>query len=976
MFETHETRGRQYSGRRPCLPEVLGVGGLVMAGGTQTQTPAAESRVEALIGLGAEMALAAGMLAAIDALAWRKLSVGGFALLLAGWFLALVLGRLLPARWRTGVELGVPAAWIGIWAATLKQPWTMPQVVYAAGFVAAGWSLWRRLARVDGRASAAEGLRLLLVGGAGVGIVLPYFTDLQLGGRDAGWYSSVFIDFLQQLRSGVFPVFLGQGDLSYNGSANLFRSAPLCLWIGGVWDWLTWQSLSPIAVRNLSLITAAVGAAFGAYCALVRLLRQEVPVSGQWERWGAALGAVLYVLCPACAHALYAFELQMTFTALLALPWIFYGNLRVMQDRSGTGYVALAVGLALAWMAHPPLAIISVCCTLALQFGRFAFEPEAVPALWGAAVRGAVLFVLLSAYYFLSMTELAGVGGAGLPREGAWLLGMIATISSAILAFHGRRWPWLAGWLAGVLVVAWAAPVWLAWIGFWTLLWAAALAGFRAAGHRLGAGRAALLAVFTMLGAAMLAQLMVRSRGFTVDLQLLRELEQVAAVKDGLLRPLDSDVGRYSNSQPGFALLALLLASALLAWWRDNLRVALPVTILGFLLAMILRLPLAADYLVGYAPPNIGAMVNLPMLYRLVPPMAALIALAGLLALSGLGQHRSLRAVMIAGLVVGGVWSAWEVSRIVRRGWDIRFDRAKTTEYFSPDRFALGRYPYNMLYTPLHFMDGKQLPFMDARLLTPHQDLIVGPDYQAKHAEKSGVQVFPLTSRAFERSTEWLHVSPGWTVHPGQTLLLRFEFDPKYDCTGWLTMSSDRVYFEYYLDPAWTGAGFGPGPYGARTLAITNTGQHLENYTMQLKVAGKNSLPRDGGSWGKLHVSRYDPENAPVRVDSLIPLRLRVQMPEDGFLESPRQWIAGYRAQIDGQPVAPLELKSGMLGVPLKAGAHEVEIRYVGSRKVWAGLIVSGLTALGLLISLGRRQPAVVNAYKEGLARWREANRN
>jgi hypothetical protein len=207
-------------------------------------------------------------------------------------------------------------------------------MVYAAGLVGGLWQLWRR---VTGGQSG-EQARLLFVGAAAAWCCAPFVTDLQVGGSDARWYSGVFTDFIQQLRAGVFPVFVGQGDLSYNGSVNLFRSAPLCLWLGGLGDWLTWQSLSPIAIRNLAVIAAAFGAGLGMYAVLVRLLRTagEGAADAGWARWLAALGAVVYLFCPAVLLSLYFFELQMTFTALLALPWIVYGNVRTMQDTRRT----------------------------------------------------------------------------------------------------------------------------------------------------------------------------------------------------------------------------------------------------------------------------------------------------------------------------------------------------------------------------------------------------------------------------------------------------------------------------------------------------------------------------------------------------------------------------------------------------------------------------------------------------------------
>lgn len=927
----------------------------------------------------AESAVAAGILFAIDALAHRKLTVGGFGLLLAGWVISLIVARLVRGsaagakQWRAhAIEVVGPLLWLAACQHLLKQPWTLPQMVYAAGLVYLLWQLWRRVAGGPG-----EPWRLLFVGLVAAGSILPFFTDCQLGGGDATWYTGVFIDFIQQLRAGVFPVFIGQGELSYNGSVNLFRSAPLCLWIGGVGDVLTWQSLSPVAIRNLAVIVAAFGAGFGMYVALVRLRPATADEAGDgWARWLAALGSALYLLCPAVLLSLHFYELQMTYTALLALPWIAYGNVRTMRAAPDGGYVALAVGLTLAWLAHVPLAVIATCCTMALQFGWFIFEPGAMAAQGKAAVRGGVIFALLSAYYFLGMSELAPVTGPSLPQEAGFILSFTLVVFSAVQVVWFRRWIWVAGWLAGAGLVAWLSPVWLVWVVIWSALWAVAAAVLHRTGGKPAAGWAVLLAVVTMLGAAALAEPYAAAHAFTPEASFLRTLADVAGARHDFIRPLNVQLGKYGNSQPGYALWALMIAAVVGAGWFRSVTLALLSGVMGLIVALVLPLPGVSDFVVGYAPGQMGNIINLPMLYRLVPPLAALAVVAGYLALLQWGKgRRAVQAGALAALVIGVAWSAWEARRVVGLSSTRIASRARTAEVFSPDRFVLGRYPYLMLYTPLHYMDGKQMPWMDSRLLTPHFDLIVGPDQLAQQAEKLAVQVHPLTSKEDESYPEWLRLTPGWEVEPGVTLLLRFEFDQGVNNSGWLIMSSDHGYQEHYLDPGFGGAGFGSGPMASHTIAVTNSGQHTERYTMRMKVASGNAMPRDGGSWGRLHISRYEAERAPVKLESLVPYRARVTISEDGYLETPRQWLPGYRAWIDGVRSEPVRVKSGMLGLPLKAGSHTVVLQFVGSTRLWTGLVISAATLLYLLVRPLTTRPGWVASRKQGFSRWIEANR-
>jgi len=937
--------------------------------------------LEAMAEGAVEVLLAAGFLFAMDGLAHLKLTPGGFGLMLGGWIVALAAARLArraaPGWLPLALELVLPVIWLVLWSDRLKQPWTGPQIFYAAGFVAALWQGWRwLLARAAGR-PIVEGLRLLLVGAVAAGTVAPYFTDLQVGGRDASWYTSVFIDFLQQLRAGFFPVFLGQGELSYNGSANLFRSAPLCLWIGGAWDVLTWQSLSPVAIRNLSVITAALGAGYGMYAAQVRLLGVlgVDRARAGWARWAAALGAGLYVLCPGVMMALGFYELQMTFTALLALPWVFHGNARVLCGSDGRGYVPLAIGLSLAWLAHAPLAIIAMLCTAALQLGHFIFNPAALAAQGRSAVGGGVLFALLSAYYFLGMSELAGTGAPSLPREAGFLLGLIVLVLSAVRAFYFRQWLWLLGVLAGGGFITWLAPVWLPWAVTWTVLWAAGTAGLRWARVALGESRAVLLAAGAMLAAAGLAQQWVAGRPFVPDELQMKELGLVIAARSDLFQPLSATLGKYGDCQPGYALWGLVVAGLLGAWWARTSALALLAAVAGLIVVLIVSLPGLSHFIVGFAPAHVANLINLPMLYRLVPPLAALVVVMAFLALVRFGaERRWARVATLALLAAGLLWSGREGRRMLELGFTRIASRAATEGIFSPDRFALGRYPYLMLYTPVHFMEGKQMSWLESRLLTPHYDVIVGPDQVARQAEQVRSQSWPLTSKVDESYPEWRRFTPGWEVQPGETVLLRFEFDQAKDASGWLIMSSDRIYLEYFLDPRYAGAGFGAGPMATRTIAVTNSGRHTERFAMRMKIAPGNTLPLDGGTWGTLHLSHYDKEKAPIRQDSLLPYRVRVTIPEDGYLETPRQWIAGYRAWVDGVRTEPQRMKSGMLGIPLKQGAHEVVLEFAGSVKLWSGLAISAATLLGLLVrsltSEGRG-----GAIRARCHQWIQANR-
>ncbi|HTL69068.1 MAG TPA: hypothetical protein VL200_15490 [Lacunisphaera sp.] len=935
--------------------------------------------------IAAELAVAAGFLFAMDALAHLKVTIGGFVVMLAGWAAAAVLARW--GRGRAGLatvlELAVPAAWLALVTPALKQPWTIGQGAYAVAFIFFLWRAWRwRLDRLEavGVNRRAEAGRMLLLGLATAGVVGPFFTDLQLGGTDARWYTGMFSDFLQQARAGFFPVFVGQGEFAFNGAVNLFRSAPLCLWLGGLADLATAQALSFVAVRNLAVILAALGAGFGLYAAwpeLANLGPGPRPPAG-WSRWSAVLMAILYVTCPGILHALYYYELQMTFTALLALPWIVAGNVRALHGTDGRGYLPLGIGLALAWMAHAPLAMIAVICTLALQTGRFIFEPRAV-AQWKAAMGGAVIFVLLSAYYFLGMSELPAGPGVDLRQGAIFLVGMVTLVAGAVML---ARRQYLAGggaWLAAMALIGLSLPAWLPWAVGWSALFVAGAAIGRHWRTAEGAAALAGWAVVTMLLATAVAGLVTHGGHLPANLAPVKALAGNVALRSELFRPLPNPAGMvdFKAGGPGFAFWVLSVVALVIAWRRRDLAMVLLGSAILFLSLLVLGAPWVSDFAVGFAPPGIAYLITLPMLYRLVAPLVALTAAAAFLALGRLASDRpSWRRGSLLLLAASVAWSSWEAQKLVRYGAGHISSRATTELALAPENYVLGRYSHLMLVTPTAYVEGKQFPWLESRLYDAADNLIAGPDQLARQAEEFDSETLQLKSTTEQAGTDWLKVDPGWQVQPGDTLMLRLEVDPGINCTGYLILQSEHGYQEFNLTNDYAGTGFGLTPAAAHVLAVENPGTHIEHYRMRFSAAPGNTMPRDGSAWARLHLSRYDPEHAPVKVESLLPYRAQVVIERPGYLETPRQWLPGYRAWVDGVPAHAGESPGALVRVPVPAGRHEVELRYDGTPRLWFGLALSIATGIGLLGwwctgGWNRRPRAQAGTWQ----RWTEAQR-
>ncbi|MEP7199180.1 MAG: YfhO family protein, partial [Chloroflexota bacterium] len=79
----------------------------------------------------------------------------------------------------------------------------------------------------------------------------------------------------------------------------------------------------------------------------------------------------------------------------------------------------------------------------------------------------------------------------------------------------------------------------------------------------------------------------------------------------------------------------------------------------------------------------------------------------------------------------------------------------------------------------------------------------------------------------------------------------------------------------------------------------------------------------------------------------------------DGYLFVKDAWYPGWHAWVDGQPASIIRADTYFRAIPLRAGAHRVELRFESEMVQW-GAVVSGLTltawfAVAILV-LWRRQ--------------------
>jgi hypothetical protein len=792
-----------------------------------------------------------------------------------------------------------------------------------------------------------ETLRRLLLGVAALALTYPFLSPLTIGGTDAKWYAYMLADLLGRMHSGHFPVLVGEGPFAWNGGIHPFRSAPIYMLVAGCWNGLTGGRMTPLMLQHLTVVTSAVVGTLGFYSAATALAPRH-----RWEAW---LAALIYLGTPAWIGLVVCADAYMSYMAFAALPLVLYGNARCVMERGRRGYPALAAGLVLVWMSHPPIAALCTMVTLLIQVGSLAADRSFA---WGSAVGGAAWFLALGAWYFQGIAELPPVAGTGtaahdLIRVAALALAL-AGLSGWVLLRRGPAWAITA--VIGMAVLGATSVPWLVWVGATALL-VAAVAGV---GRGLGwfdPARKAFETLFAcaLAGAAVANRVVPVHPGDRSDAALGQVAVNTAQWLD-YLRPLHLPLAGLGLTQLGWSVSLGLLAVGFTFFGSRPLVVKLLFAGALAVLISFVRVPGVSDFLVGYFPVGLAGLWSYALSLRLVPVIAAFAAMAGVLWI-GLGTAGpSWRRWFIRGVLIAAVaWSAVQGSVFVRWSMGQTGDPKHSSDNLRPENIVLDRFAYDLLKLPGYYSNGVMDPVLESRLHDATGRIAVGPNEIARAMEAAGSSRTRLQVHAVPGSSVWLWVKPGLTVNPGEHLLLRFEFDPKQNYAGYLFLASEHGYREYHLPDSGMGGdtAFGVGPLHTSVISLWNSGTSPETYILSFSREPGNTFGPEGAWFADLIVSRFDPAHAPVRLDGLMPYRATVSAVGPGKLETFRAYLPGYRATVDGRSATVERSTESLVQVAVPAGTHTVEVRYVGTPQralaAWiSGVAWAGFAAFGL----------------------------
>jgi hypothetical protein len=917
--------------------------------------------------LGASWLAGAYVILALEGLHGRILPAGGGCVALS------LLGLIAAGEWwaeerpplvRGAAELAglAVAGAVLCWPLGWPEPWEWKfgAVVLAR---AASWLLaaLTRLSAATSRPGWRDRLPVVLLGAVAAGSLGVYLTPDLVGPIDARWYANVITDFLTQVRAGTFPVFSGATAFAFNGAVHPFRSAPWQFDLAAAVDLATGRQLAPVAVQHATVILSYGAATLGLYVGLVRLR----PAA----RATAFAVALVYATSPGITASLVMHDMYMTMIGGPVLVAVLLLVVRAIERPSARAYAWLGASCALLWLCHPPLALLGLLLAAFCVLGHLAVEGPSAPTVTAGLV-GAAVFALLAAPYFVMTRGLATgpifhpFADLVAPAVGLWLLalglaqawrrGSLRWLALAFLGIAGLQvfQPSLVPFAALALVLV-------------ALVGGLARGGFRA---RLQARPEPWLLGLGLVAAGMAESWFPRHGvvNFFVTADLVRG-SSVDPVR--YFRPLFDP----ASDQPGLAVWALLLAAAALAWRARSAAAALGTAAAVLLVVGLGFIPRLSLFLWINVPPEIISVIGVAYNLRLLPVLVPVVAVAAFLLLADerrTGRPARWAAGAAAVLLLG--WSLWEHGLMFRRAADYRLSRAATAEQLNPDNIILQRYTWDLLTMPLFFSNGYMDPRLESRFFAPGpprdarngrwQRPLIGPEETARAMEFPGQAPLDLVPTVDPRGAQWLYLAPRIILAPGERKLLRFDFMGR-KLAGWLIVRGDHFNHEYILPHSGTWWGFGSEAPNSPVIPVANSGP--DPLALELVyLRDDTAAPLPAGPLLRVWASPYDPRRAPIALEGLDPLRLRVDAPVDGTLETFRSFYPGYEASVDGRAVTPSGSYDGLVDVPVGRGRHEVVVRFTGTTgfrlaaqwQMVAGAIAALAAAVEAACALRRRR--------------------
>ena len=553
------------------------------------------------------------------------------------------------------------------------------------------------------------------------------------------------------------------------------------------------------------------------------------------------------------------------------------------------------------------------------------------------------------------------------------------TLPFAPLALHGCWRVWQVGDVKGRLLIAIGlAGLWNCHspVALWFTLIASCIYVAAVVARRAFAPepRMALLmaAAFLMLGALPFVSVLTLDNQVRIISSGSAAALQIHAYFPANFLPIRPREPGLAFYQVGYALICAL-AGTLLLLFRTRPRGAWAFTLAAAIVPLFtVPVPWITDAFWTHVPVWFVSINNIWPMQRLFLVWSTLIIFAAAIVVGSAycAGARLLRAVVLLAALAGACWSAREalkIADVVRR---LRSSPAETRISGNPENVVLTRYEYSSFsYAPAYFSHGFMDPWLENRLLdfSTLEPLVRNADAAAPAGAAGAAQAAGRLVQSGDwighsiTASEYYLLQPPLALEAGRRYALRLEFAQP-GVEGTLQLKATDMFREYMLPDSGAviarrgpSEAFGSGATNSHVVPLSAMGGNLFS-PQALFIARSRSS--EAVPFAKFSLYRYEPQDLPVSVESWIPYRARVHSAQAAFLETPRMWLKGWRASVNGHWAETSRSPQNLVMFPVGAGISHVTLDYHASAILstafwgcalgWSGLGVLALWQLTL----------------------------
>jgi hypothetical protein len=412
-------------------------------------------------------------------------------------------------------------------------------------------------------------------------------------------------------------------------------------------------------------------------------------------------------------------------------------------------------------------------------------------------------------------------------------------------------------------------------------------------------------------------------------------VENVRAAFPAVLLPLSSGAMELSDLQLGWGLWTILLVSAACAVYLRRLKAVFLLATACLLLLLVTYVPGVTRALWQLLPDGLVRITYYWPMQRFYIIVAAILAAAGQIIFSGIWGKKALRRVLLSGiLLLACAWSIWEARSFELAAGERIGPSDSAWRVQRPENVALMDHSYGLFNKlPKYFSNG---------VVNPRSEFRITPTLQEAWQPNQGERLVQMGhfSGHPDANPGILNLEPTLRLSPHSNYHLKIEFK-RPELAGILQVSGTSIFREYALPSSGRELSFGSGPTNSKTMDLWTTGPVGDTVRLRYIPMQKGIRASDLDDFGDFRLSAVDRLKSDIDVRSLAPLEMMTRARSPSTLETPRVFIPGYLASIDGQRTNVLNSKEGLVSIPIPAGNHTVRLWYGASMLLKTSYLVA-----------------------------------